>query len=350
MERFTESPVRQRLVEVLSDEEPGTLDGWQIELMPRPDGYNFQDAVRGALWAEPKVSQLDRAFHGHLKKKWKRADRALVLLETVRSPEAVSILKEMATGHPDAVPTNVAKEAINNITAVRPKELEALWSDLERSEAEAARALLALFDRGQEGVVFLKQKLKPLAITSDRVNSLLLELNSADEHVWQPAFEELAYFDPRLAIDIPDLMKLVPESPARQRLVAVMGDRQADWLAGSEIKLLSTQDGYHFTTPNRTFWAPAVAQLNTARFATVKRKWTPRQSRDRVAGALAYASGRDNPQGHGHRSSRCPTDKSRPRRPGEDQQRTEVNRCLRTRITSFKQWPKGALRSTPTPW
>ena len=52
---------------------------------------------------------------GMVKRKWTRAERAIVLLEHVRTPEAISILKEMATGHPEARPTVVAREALARI-------------------------------------------------------------------------------------------------------------------------------------------------------------------------------------------------------------------------------------------
>jgi hypothetical protein len=43
---------------------------------------------------------------------WTRAARAAVLLEHIGSPQAVAILKDMAAGHPDALPTRTAKEAL----------------------------------------------------------------------------------------------------------------------------------------------------------------------------------------------------------------------------------------------
>ena len=63
-------------------------------------------------------------------------------------------------------------------------------------------------------MAFLKDKMKPLKISSERIKSLLLKLNSTDEHIWNPVFEELRYFDPRLAIPLPDLMDRVTKSPA----------------------------------------------------------------------------------------------------------------------------------------
>lgn len=51
---------------------------------------------------------------------WTRATRAVVILESIRSPEALALLKEMAAGHPDAAPTLTAKEAVRRLTAPAP--------------------------------------------------------------------------------------------------------------------------------------------------------------------------------------------------------------------------------------
>jgi hypothetical protein len=59
----------------------------------------------GSWWAEYQVARI-------VKKKWARSVRAIALLEFIHTPEAVTILKEMASGHPEAQPTRVAKEAL----------------------------------------------------------------------------------------------------------------------------------------------------------------------------------------------------------------------------------------------
>jgi hypothetical protein len=46
---------------------------------------------------------------------WVRAIRAIALLEQVGTPGAVAILKDMATGHPDASPTKAAKVALQRM-------------------------------------------------------------------------------------------------------------------------------------------------------------------------------------------------------------------------------------------
>jgi hypothetical protein len=138
--------------------------------------------------------------------------------------------------------------------------------------------LLSLYDRPNEAVALLREKMKPLAISSDRVKSLLLKLNNADEKVWKPAFEELEYFDPRLAIGLEELMDQVTESPARQRMVEVLSERDAGSLTGEEIKLWRGGGFFNFNGKRGSWWAEhRVSEINSGRWSTIKRKWTQAQ-------------------------------------------------------------------------
>jgi hypothetical protein len=274
MERVTESPARQRMVEVLSDREPGSLKDKEINLRPVGEGFNFFSRGEGSWWAEPKVSKINSYRWSTFKRKWTRAERAIALLEHVGSPEAISILKEMASGHPEAGPTKLAVEALKRaLGAKRP--IESCWSDLEKGPAEAARALLDLNDRAPEALAMLKDKMKPLTITSGQVKALLLKLNSQDEHLWKSAFEELEYFDPRLAIGLEELMDRVTESPGRQRMVAVLSERDPAKLEGREIKLWRGSGFFNFNSDRGSWWAESrVSEINVKSWGVVKRKWT----------------------------------------------------------------------------
>ena len=108
------------------------------------------------------------------------------------------------------------------ILAANEIRMELLWADLEKGDIEASRALLILSSRPQDTVEFLKTKLKPLRLSSGQAKALLLKLGNDDESIWKPAFEELEYLDPRLAIDLQTLMGRYTESPVRQRMVEVL--------------------------------------------------------------------------------------------------------------------------------
>lgn len=159
--------------------------------------------------------------------------------------------------------------------------LEPLWNDLEEGTAEASRALLKLSDRPAEAVAFLKAKLRPLKVDADLIRTLLQLLGSADEAEWQTAFEELEYFDPRLAIDLETLMNDVKDNPARNRMVEVLSGREAGSLAGKviELKRFGHEEGklyYNFFAQNHgSWWAEGrVSELNSHEWGDSKKKWT----------------------------------------------------------------------------
>jgi hypothetical protein len=114
MKDVTESPARQRMVEVLSGREAESLKGKTVSLRGFGDGHNFSDG-RGSWWAEVRVDRINSFAWGNTKKKWIRAVRAIVLLEHIGTPEAVALLNDLASGHPDAQPTRTAKESLERI-------------------------------------------------------------------------------------------------------------------------------------------------------------------------------------------------------------------------------------------
>ena len=123
MDRYKESPGRQRMVEVLSDREAGQLAGKEVMLQGRAAGTGSTSSpspisARGGPSTRSSESTAPR--RGNPKKKWTRAVRAIVLLEHFGTPGAVAILKDMATGHPDAQPTRVAKDALERLGGPRP--------------------------------------------------------------------------------------------------------------------------------------------------------------------------------------------------------------------------------------
>jgi hypothetical protein len=171
----------------------------------------------------------------------------------------------------------VAAAPVRPDPAAAEKQMEAWWADLEKGEAEASRALLRLADRPKEAVDFLKKKLKPLTIDAERVKALLAKLGSDREDVWKPAFEELEYFDPRLAIDLATLMTDVTGAPARQRMVALLSGRPAESLAGEKVDLRAVgQDGFNFFAQGKgSWWAEhKVSRINSAPWGNLKKKWT----------------------------------------------------------------------------
>src|SRR5262245_20266156 len=134
-----------------------------------------------------------------------------------------------------AVPVEVAGQAETSPrkeAKADDKQLEAWWTDLERGEEDATRALLQLSVRPSQAVDFLKNRMKPLRLDSVRLKAFLLRLGSENEKLWKQAFDDLEYYDPRLAMELPKLMEKVTESPTRERLVEVLSARDAESLKG----------------------------------------------------------------------------------------------------------------------
>jgi hypothetical protein len=157
------------------------------------------------------------------------------------------------------------------------KRMEAWWRDLEKGETDATRALLNLSARPNETVDFLKKKMKPLKLSSGQAKALMLKLGNGEESVWKPAFEELEYSDPRLAIDLQTLMDRYKESPTRQRLVEVLCGREPGSLTGKDIQLrkFGGPDDFNFVADNASWWAEnRVDRIGTYSWDPAKKKWT----------------------------------------------------------------------------
>ena len=76
------------------------FEGKDITLVPYRDGFNFS-AGHGSYWAEHRVARINFNRWSARKPKWTRAELAIILLERVPTPEAIAILCEMTTGHPN---------------------------------------------------------------------------------------------------------------------------------------------------------------------------------------------------------------------------------------------------------
>src|SRR4029077_14324847 len=99
------------------------------------------------------------------------------------------------------------------------------------------------------------------------------KLGSDKEEIWKPVFEELEYFDPRLAIGLETLMAKVTDSPARQRMVEVLSGRLAGSLAGKQIELSKAGTGFNFRAEG-SWWAENdVSRINSTNWGNRRNKW-----------------------------------------------------------------------------
>ncbi|TWU35194.1 hypothetical protein Q31b_52900 [Novipirellula aureliae] len=115
------------------------------------------------------------------------------------------------------------------------RSTEAAWNSLLGREPESTRAILKLAETPADTIAFLAERLKPLTLTGDRLHKLLEDLQSSQDVVWRSAYQELQYFDPRLALRIDELFELdtMKHSPGRNRLAAILIgcgiNNTADW-------------------------------------------------------------------------------------------------------------------------
>jgi hypothetical protein len=164
-------------------------------------------------------------------------------------------------------------------------QLETHWAGLLRDEPDATRAAIALAQHPEEASQFLALKLKPLLLSADRLEKLLVDLGSERPQEWQAAFCELEYFDPRLAMGLEEVMDLgsVQTSPARNRVVAILSGRSYD---GPDMKYMIIKlepvgtDGFNFRgsmdeeDSGGAWWAEhKVERLNTG-WRGPKKEWT----------------------------------------------------------------------------
>jgi hypothetical protein len=162
------------------------------------------------------------------------------------------------------------------------KELEDLWADLAADELTASRALLRLAARPKEAVELCTGKLKPLRIDARRVRDLLADLGSEQEPTWKAAAEELAYLDPRLAIDLPTLMDEVTDRVPRARLVAILsGDRTAAQLLDKKEPITlgrhggPNEEAYYNFRQGGSWWAEhRVDRINVGTWGNRRPYWT----------------------------------------------------------------------------
>ena len=109
---------RQRLVAAMGDVKADSYEGDDVQLRSTgaDDAYNFS-SKGGSWWAEARVNRLAKSTWGTNKRLWTRAERAIVLLEHIGTPDAILVLKNMGTGHAEAAPTVAAKESLKRLKA-----------------------------------------------------------------------------------------------------------------------------------------------------------------------------------------------------------------------------------------
>ena len=130
-----------------------------------------------------------------------------------------------------------------------------------KGEPNATRAVLELNARPKERFRVLKERMKPLKIDAERMKLLLTRLGSKDEAEWKPAFEELEYLDPRLAIGLEtptdEVRDAGPPAPGsgHERSTSRLDRRETGRSEGPAA------DSNFFSQPIGSWWAEAEVKL-----------------------------------------------------------------------------------------
>jgi hypothetical protein len=111
MDEVTDVPARTRMVELCSGRKADSLAGEDVKLRAvRDDGFNFC-VRRSWWWAEHRVERIG-IYSWSPKMAWTGAARGVAILEQIGTQEAVEVLQQLASGHPDASPTKAAKKSL----------------------------------------------------------------------------------------------------------------------------------------------------------------------------------------------------------------------------------------------
>jgi hypothetical protein len=160
------------------------------------------------------------------------------------------------------------------------KEMDAAWVDLlSENEQTAGLAVLRLAARSDEAAAYLKEKLRPLKLTKERADKLIENLVNKDARVARAAYEELGYYDPRLALGDKDLRDALLEKPASRRLSEVLCDLPMDAMAEGRWHWYSPDNKvfrfnvYRGGDPSKDIYNLDTA-ISAAKIGTVGRKAT----------------------------------------------------------------------------
>jgi hypothetical protein len=150
---------------------------------------------------------------------WNRAALAAHVLYRLDNKASREALTRLAGGHADALPTRTAAELLR---AQPPKATAAFtdahWGHLvDGDSGQLVEAVFALRQAKNLPQV-LKPKLPPITASKEQLTTWLKALNDADPKVWKPAFTELCYFRPTLALTLTEQCELMTNDRGRSLL------------------------------------------------------------------------------------------------------------------------------------
>lgn len=219
---------------------------------------------------------------------WVRAQRAIALLEHLGTPDAKLVLKSLASGKAEALPTIAAREALGRQNSV--DDQRQLWTDLASpNEGIMSLAMLALAAKPKQSIALFKERLKPVSIDAKNVAELLSRLDSNSFALRTQAMQDLESCGPLIKKNLDNAHMNATNLESKRRIeelraklpkvLRVPGGARSGIgtsLYGINVFASSTYDGRVFVTINgkRVDWedalgSPPVQWMRATRAITI---------------------------------------------------------------------------------
>lgn len=156
---------------------------------------------------------------------WSRAELAAKVLLRLDTKASRAVLERLATGHKDAKLTRTVATWLK-AKAPPPANptLDDLWAKLLTTyDFESADDFDTVFELAcaPKAAEFLRSKLPAIKASKEQMTSWLKGIDSDDPKVWKPAFENLLYFRPTIALDWKEQIAAVSTAHGRTSLLRV---------------------------------------------------------------------------------------------------------------------------------
>lgn len=156
---------------------------------------------------------------------WSRAELAAKVLRRIDTAASRAVLERLATGHKDARLTRTAAELLKakSPPPANPT-LDDLWAKLlTTNDFESADDFDTMFElaHAPKAAEFLRAQLPAIKASKEQMKAWLKGIDSDDPKVWKPAFENLLYFRPTIALDWKEQIAAVSTARGRTSLLRV---------------------------------------------------------------------------------------------------------------------------------
>lgn len=243
----------------------------RITLVPHEDQFRltFERPIGNASGKTIEAYRGVSADEGFISSRSIRAAKSLLLLASFDTPSAGNVILSVASGHPKAMLTKMARSLIEERKAPSTqKSLPDLYGDLQNgdhfellelpsdatTQLAPAYAALRLIDDPVTTTQFIGENLQPAEMTSEEYETLLDQLAGDDKTRSREGYTELLKFNRNWELDEIDALlerESFQEYPARHRLVDLItctpwDSYLAAWRARYKFVTVSKNEGDTF--------------------------------------------------------------------------------------------------------